>query len=558
MGGCLYRSSNQIVIEPVEIQKILEENNGVDEAALRSDAKNDSYNTVVWYNDPLLLSMYFGEPTVSVIPVGQNIVMNFSFFMITITQLHTVPTVIDCLVLLTDNMEAAKEEISDLLNHFHYVLNKKVLFPEFSPEVSTYYTQMNLTVCAELNGLYRAIYTDDNTINSLILEVFNRIDTDHSGHIDLKEMANAAKQLGQEIPMEELKSAIDEMDLNNDGVIHYKEFLYWWKRGKQGAKSVNKLASKWAQKLSSRIPGSIELLKSVKIKKGALKRKTLLKTLKLSIDAQEPNLKIDFFLGKSAKKEQCIEEVKNIMNFGLKYFWVTAACKLNGSISEEVMENIRKLISAQINSGTAASYDDLNDMIGFDLKTERNTLFLGFWAELDHPKLSEAVSELQILDELLKTPVDDYFKFSSRFNAGIEDLLYKDGLQGIIKPGMTMEIELEHWEKLADVFANLSESKALIYALLLSGVTNIKYNDYDQIPYEIKRMIELRPNPIRGLFEALRLVLVSMPLLKRATFAVLENIQSSLEVYGRYNNFGFKFSIESPILSYSLLSFFNK
>ena len=59
-------------------------------------------------------------------------------------------------------------------------------------------------------------------------------------------MKYAAELLESPVSDEDLQTAMAEMDLNADGKISFKEFVYWWKRGRQGGKSVYKLTGKWA------------------------------------------------------------------------------------------------------------------------------------------------------------------------------------------------------------------------------------------------------------------------------------------------------------------------
>ena len=57
--------------------------------------------------------------------------------------------------------------------------------------------------------------------------VFERVDTNHSGHIDRDEVAELARSLGHHLTKAELDASMDLMDTNGDGLITFEEFAAW-------------------------------------------------------------------------------------------------------------------------------------------------------------------------------------------------------------------------------------------------------------------------------------------------------------------------------------------
>ncbi|XP_034048714.1 centrin-3 [Thalassophryne amazonica] len=58
-----------------------------------------------------------------------------------------------------------------------------------------------------------------------ILKAFKLFDDDESGKISLKNLRRVARELGENISDEELRSMIDEFDTDGDGEINQEEFL---------------------------------------------------------------------------------------------------------------------------------------------------------------------------------------------------------------------------------------------------------------------------------------------------------------------------------------------
>lgn len=67
-----------------------------------------------------------------------------------------------------------------------------------------------------------------------ILTIFNNFDKDKSGTIELSELKMVAKELGEEIPEDELQIIMGKLDINGDGKISFEEFKFWWMEGRKG------------------------------------------------------------------------------------------------------------------------------------------------------------------------------------------------------------------------------------------------------------------------------------------------------------------------------------
>ena len=61
--------------------------------------------------------------------------------------------------------------------------------------------------------------------------MFKKYDADSSGAIDKSELANLCKDLGVPLDDAQLDAAIEDLDVNKDGVIDLNEFSKWWFSG---------------------------------------------------------------------------------------------------------------------------------------------------------------------------------------------------------------------------------------------------------------------------------------------------------------------------------------
>ena len=64
-------------------------------------------------------------------------------------------------------------------------------------------------------------------------KAFQKFDKDSSGAIDIEELKSLCEELSQPLDDDQAKTALKDLDLNNDGVIDLKEFSRWYFTGMQ-------------------------------------------------------------------------------------------------------------------------------------------------------------------------------------------------------------------------------------------------------------------------------------------------------------------------------------
>ena len=70
-----------------------------------------------------------------------------------------------------------------------------------------------------------------NKRDTEVAQAFRKFDADGSGAIDKDELQALSKQLGHPLSEEQLQKALEDLDLNKDGVIDFDEFCRWYFTG---------------------------------------------------------------------------------------------------------------------------------------------------------------------------------------------------------------------------------------------------------------------------------------------------------------------------------------
>jgi hypothetical protein len=104
--------------------------------------------------------------------------------------------------------------------------------------------------------------------------LFQEIDEDKSGTLELEELSELTKSLGQELSPRELKVAMAAMDKDSSGEVDFDEFYVWWNEyvasGLGGGSGMESLVNKslFAAKKQSFLGGDAELALMMAIANG--------------------------------------------------------------------------------------------------------------------------------------------------------------------------------------------------------------------------------------------------------------------------------------------------
>lgn len=518
-----------------------------DSAELSDFARLDQYNTIVWAPNPDTLSEFFNVPTRKF--NHRDGPLNFIFYPVTTTEPKHVPKVVDCIIFMVENPSKDKSSIQALKKHFALVWNFKIL-SNTNEDLSSLAESLGLTVAKSLQEAVDSLHSQNKHFSSLIQEVFSKIDHDGNGCIDLNEMGHAASLLGIDFSQEEIENSMKEMDLNSDGKICFQEFMYWWKRGRQGATSIKNLLGSWAHQLSASIPGSIEVLTALGFKRSLVSRRTINRSLSYQIgpEVSAPAIQLGFKLGKAAKREQIVDIPNQLLEFRSKPTWFSLEFNLKNSLSEEVINSLEEMIEAQMNAYKDASFDgeELKNMWGKNIKLSEGVLYFGVWFNFDHEIFQGIFKEVSYIEDFMKTPVDDSIEFKIKSNASLQDF-EKNELIDCANKGMTIDVQCETWNRLAEVFEQAIKSDSVIknrtlFWLLMSGSMNFKSDRCKELPSWTKEHAGTAVKFITNFLD-------KSPLAGRALSLVSNICKDEMKLIVRYNNFGAEFDIQGNGLS---------
>jgi Ca2+-binding EF-hand superfamily protein len=147
------------------------------------------------------------------------------------------PRVLDA-VLLSLNGQEPTDELREYIKKFDGVIHKIAAITNESD--IAFATSLSIRTSSEQGVLaqFPTFLALDQELTELIQKEFTTFDRDSSGYIDLQELKEISRQLGQDLSEEELQTALKELDTNKDSKISLEEFTAWWKSGRQGKDKI--------------------------------------------------------------------------------------------------------------------------------------------------------------------------------------------------------------------------------------------------------------------------------------------------------------------------------
>lgn len=303
----------------------------------------------------------------------------------------------------------------------------------------------------EINGHWFATPEDPlelkDFINSLDMEEYKKIkaafekyDQDNGGTIDSKEMAFIAQEMGIDPDSEEFKKGIYALDLNQDGYISFKEFIMWWKIGRQNTHALPKIYDLYF--------GCQDLIKDnfnlnnyteeiTRIKEEHIMNLSSQRLLFRSPGTYKIKSKIEFSmaLGAQKRQEMAVEFLSQFTkNTGsAKANWLSILIPLNSKTKK--LDPLKgKLLLDEfkehcLNWGQEKMGDAFNDffrnLLVFETNANENSVILAVRLKLDIEELVKSALEniLTILHNLQPEKNSMWMKFKAHSNLDLLDTL---------------------------------------------------------------------------------------------------------------------------------------
>lgn len=497
------------------------------------------YKIFVWTSSRELLRKTFPERTVSeMIEIEGNMAeVSFSIYS------TSAPVVIDCVLYLITKVEDFKEVYS--LNQKYKHVWTQALISSFShqnfEEISN---TLGISMFKQPKELYVKICTDDMKLFNLLKGVFNGIDSNHSGEIEFAELFNAISQIQPELTEEDMRDAIARIDINNDGMISFEEFCFWWKKGRQGAVSVSEIALNWAKQLALNIPETKSLLKNLTRNRAFIEKKMIKKEVRVKVGGNEAtNSEIRVEIGKSSMREKLLNEVNSKLSLFNKDLWITLKFTLkNPQVWQTLEKPLKKAVEMVIDSYFSSLMDGkrIKKAVKFSTQLLNNDLFISFILDFTDHYLDPLNKLFFTFDELLTSPTNDNFAFQISSSNKFLAVISPGDIFETLGPSYEIKITSEYWSKFVNVLLGFSPVSSnlhiLAYSFLLSiGKSEFAFASASDCSSTFYKLFGKR-------FE--KNTLLSPSVLK--FLYLLENIcEDSFEFYCRISNVGLKMSVYS-------------
>ncbi len=154
---------------------------------------------------------------------------------------HQATTVaVEGLIIYLENREDFKD-ISQILNRFGQVPIKVITASfdasDLAREIDAFYQPQT----ENPRDIVDFINLQDMEEYKKIRGAFQKYDKDGNGTIESSEMHEIARSMGENPDSDEFQKSLYALDLNQDGVLSLKEFIMWWKIGRQNCHALPKV-----------------------------------------------------------------------------------------------------------------------------------------------------------------------------------------------------------------------------------------------------------------------------------------------------------------------------
>ncbi|CAG9319695.1 unnamed protein product [Blepharisma stoltei] len=501
-----------------------------------------TYNTIIWVKNKSSLKKTNIKPleTHQIVTDDGPVELRFNIFPVSSEKQRSKPWVVDSMICIIEDLNDV-QEINRLKSECNYAWSKIALIP--NPELYSIIQSgayiIEIPIFKSLGECLEQVHKDDIALQEDLQNWFY--------HSDQEKILSLFQ--------ENLKSGSD--GLNNflkrikEGNASLREFNYWWKKGKQGGLSIQKSLLSFLAKIAVNFSNSLDSLELLGNGLFSIDKTTLTKELSIKIgpEFQNPKSKLSLVLGKSAKREQILNEVNKALSFNMRETWfsITLSAK-NGTRFINLISDTFKAI---LNSWLASSYDGgfIKDCIGIEVKKIADKIFIGLWADFTHYQLEKVMKVIDFLEDHFRSPIDDFLDLSLTFRNGIKELLRNKDTSSLFD-ALNLTLTFVHWKQFADTIASIMDMNSLykffpVLALLTSGKIDIRLKSLMQFrnisPFSL---IPTNRKIIDHLKDFISVYINEDLLLSNLLNNIIGELSNKIEIFTRFNNFGAKLTIE--------------
>lgn len=392
----------------------------------RSGVEVKKFNILCWCEDAATLARIRASPySIKILPDGVKVHLTY------MTE-QSLPSICDCVLYFITQMsqllEARKFRSRYRLIWSHFVIcdleESRLVQEELNAE------------CLTEDVVALKLIDTSSKMMQLLKRVFDSIDVDHSGSVDVIELQKATAKVSSEFSNEEIVESIEAMDTNKNGIIEYAEFVDWWRSGRQSAYKLSTLVESISKSLAEQVPEAMKMLKSMRSSR-LLTKDMSHKQLNIGIGnvSSAPNLTWRLEFGTAARRELLLYDALEVFRWLSKDHCMILSFKtIEGLDEAHLMNLITSTVELAI--GLLKERTFIRESIDYQVIVEESTLYIGLTIDLSQAFFSPLLKHLTPWQKLLEAPVDQLL--SILFRSETLDNLNNSFLN----------INIEHWSKL--------------------------------------------------------------------------------------------------------------
>jgi hypothetical protein len=385
-----------------------------------------NFNVLCWTDDPGTL-MSIREK-----PYSLKVLLSGVCVHLTYATENSRPSISDCVLYLITEMEQLNEARKFRARYrqiwTHFVMCEL-------PDTRLVVEELNAELVTEDTLVVRLMSSFDREME-LLRKVFDSIDIDHNGVVDVNELQIAAASFFIELSSDDIEETMSVMDFNKNGTIEYSEFVEWWRSGRQKAFKLSTFVDSLSKRLAAQVPEAIKMIKSMH-SSMLLTKQMSTKELTIGIgritDTPQVTCRIEF--GTAARRERLMYVPSDAFGWLSKEYCLILAFK---AIDNFDAANLMNLITSTIELvlSTLQERTLIRQQLDYRVLMLDDALYFGITLDVRRLLLDPLLKLIDPWLQLLEAPVDQSLIFE-----------FKSKSLGSLDPSF-LNVKVEHWSKI--------------------------------------------------------------------------------------------------------------
>ena len=477
---------------------------------------------------------------------GQSFEVNF------LVYTTKAPIVTDCVVYLVEKKEDFKEvyRVNQLYKHVWIQL---ALMQTVHKDLEELANAFGIQIVRNPRQLVSKIFDEDFKLVSMIKDLFNKLDENHSGVLEFDSLLNGMMKIRDDITAEEVREGLRRIDLHRNGKVSFEEFLFWWKKGRQGPLSFADSVINWARAIVTN-PGTKVMLRTMTTTRMMVNKESRRKEIKIRIgqevqEGQDLN-EILIEIGKGTFRERTLAEINKELQIYCQEIWVDFCFSLKSGILKNGVEAfVKKNVSGFIEEifGDYIDGKRIKKAININTSIINSTFHLYLILDTSDDYLDPLNKFLLSLDEILSYPTDDNIRVNLKTNESLSKIFHADHLLKVLGSNSSLFITLENWSKMLSLLLtflpSLTKYPFLCTLLASKGKLDSSFQNPSSFITSLKNLVPNLPSLKSFLSEGV-LNLLSQ---------ISSKFEDDFSIIGRCGSIGGRINVHCPGLMHNLV-----